>query len=56
MMGHNICLKEYYGKLSLNYPIYPFLSGALKKNFKSCDMSDENFVSLIIIYGVTLDK
>ena len=28
MMGHNICFKE-YEKLSLNYPVYHFLSGAL---------------------------
>ena len=28
-MGDNICFKEYYGKLSLNYPFYPFLSAAL---------------------------
>ena len=26
MMGHKICFN---GKLSLNYPCYPFLSGAL---------------------------
>ena len=29
MMGCHIVLKEYYGKLSLNNPFYPFLSGAL---------------------------
>ena len=27
MIGHNIHFKE-YGKLSLNYPCYPFLHGA----------------------------
>ena len=29
MMGHKYVLMEKYGKLSLNYPCYPFLSGAL---------------------------
>ena len=29
MRGHNIRLKELYGKLFLNYPFYPFLSAAL---------------------------
>ena len=29
MMGHNICVKGVNGKLSLNYPFYPFLSVAL---------------------------
>ena len=29
MMGHNISFYEKYGKLSLNDPYYPFLSGAL---------------------------
>ena len=29
MMGYNIRLKEKYIKLSLSYPFYPFLPGAL---------------------------
>ena len=29
MMGHNIHFEGLYGKLSLNYPFYPILSGAL---------------------------
>ena len=36
MMGSNIYfLKEQYGKLSLNYPLYPFLFGALNFAFVS---------------------
>ena len=31
MMGHNIRLMELYGKVSVNYPCYPFLSGALSE-------------------------
>ena len=30
MMGHNIRFEGVYGKLSLNYPVYPFLSRALQ--------------------------
>ena len=29
MMGHKYVLKEWCGKLFLNYPVYPFLSAAL---------------------------
>ena len=29
MMGHKICFMEKYSQLSLNYPCYPFLFGAL---------------------------
>ena len=34
MMGYKICFMEKYDYLSLNYPLYPFLSGAL--NFQKC--------------------
>ena len=29
VVDHKICFRDKYGKLSLNYPCYPFLTGAL---------------------------
>ena len=37
MRGHNICFKEQYRKLSINYPFKPCLSEALQARYKySC--------------------
>ena len=42
MKGHNIHFKGVIWKLSLNYPFYPFLSGALSPFGISClPISDE---------------
>ena len=38
MMGHKICFMKKYGLLSLNYPCYPFLSVAMKKQNSSTTM------------------
>ena len=36
MTGHKICFNEEIWLLPLNYPFYPFLSGALHKAFQTC--------------------
>ena len=41
MMGHNICLKALYGKLSLNYLFYPFSSVAVFKFDSQTELSTE---------------
>ena len=45
MMGQNISFKGVYGKISLNYPFYPFLFKAmafLGKDVKCGAIMDEN--------------
>ena len=39
MKGHNLCIYEKLRKLSLNYPCYPFLSGALHIGSASIELT-----------------
>ena len=53
MIGHKICFMEKYGQLSLNYPCYPFLSGALYIMMNGYTLLfDHHFLTTVVIVSL----